>query len=106
MDNVAKDTLIYVGDLLERTHVVSVGQLFWRCPGWHVVLCRGSITSDGHCVFAVPVQKVVSSLFSMCILAAANYRPRTESPRVERETSYTTIFCVLNALYTIKNSKE
>lgn len=32
----AKDTLTHIGDLLERMHAVSGGQLFWRYPGWGV----------------------------------------------------------------------
>lgn len=67
--------LAYVGDSLERKHAVSVGQLFWCYPGCHVVLCCGAIalvTASVYWLFQS--MKVVSSLFSVCVLAAANYR--------------------------------
>ena len=45
-------------------------------------------------------------LCSLCILAAANYRLRTESPSVERETTYMTLFCVLNTLYKVQSESR
>ena len=42
---------------------------------------------------------------SLCFLAAANYRLRTESPKC-RETTYMTLFCVLNTLYKVQSESR
>ena len=55
LDAVATCALTDVGDLLGRTHVVSVGRLLRCDPGCHVVSRRGAVASV--CVFAVSIQK-------------------------------------------------
>lgn len=46
LDKVATYEVTCIGDLLERTHTVSVGQLLPHDPGWRVVLCSGAVASD------------------------------------------------------------
>ena len=101
MDCVAKDMLTHIGDSLGRTHAVRGGQLF--CFTLRRGLFHAEVLSLARPLFAVRIHEVGYPFFTLCILAAINYRLRAKFPRGERETSYTTFdvvfMSVLNASY-------